>query len=51
MAGVLLLVSCTSSSTIVMHAEDGSIIGRLRQLSESPPLYELRYEAPYNVVG
>lgn len=50
-ASVLLLASCTSSPTIVMHAEDGSIIGRLRQLSESPPLYELRYESPYNVVG
>jgi hypothetical protein len=50
-AAVLLLVSCTSSSTVVMHAQDGSIIGRLRQLSEIPPLYELRYEAPYNIVG
>jgi hypothetical protein len=50
-AAVLLLLSCTSSSTVVMHAEDGSILGRLRQLSEFPPLYELRYEAPYNVVG
>lgn len=50
MTAVLPAASCTQSSARVVRAEDGSIIGHLRQLSDFP-LYELRYEAPYNVEG
>jgi hypothetical protein len=47
---LLCAASCTQYSTFAVHAEDGAVIGYYRQLSDFP-LYELRYEAPYNVVG
>lgn len=49
--GTLLLAApCTQSFAQVVRTDDGSVLERLRQLSDFP-LYELRYEAPYNVVG
>jgi hypothetical protein len=47
---VLLAAPCPRSFAEQVLADNGSVLGQLRQLSDFP-LYELRYEAPYNVVG